>query len=434
MLKALRQKRAELKAEFDAVLTAVEASETKEFTPEQETKVASIKAKLDANAKALEAAELQNELERSMEGYAVKKEDLEAAQVKEEPKQLFANLGEQLQAIRQAAGAGAYVDPRLNQVNAAITGAGSNVGADGGFLIEYQFTDILTKQAFEQGQILSRVDRIPIGAGKNAIKVPYIDETSRTNGNRWGGVQVYWAAEGDAVANKKPKINKLETELQKLVGFAVMTEELLEDAPAMEAIFQQAFSEEFTFVAENSIIEGNGAGKPLGILQSAALVTVAKESGQAAATIVAENLYKMFGRIPQRNLSRSVWLINQDVWPALFGMTQTVGVGGIPVYLNGGNVAGAPFGTILGRPVIPTEHNATLGTVGDIILADLSQYMMIEKGGIQGNRSMHVYFNTGEEAFRWTMRMNGQPKWKTPITPAKGTNTLSPFVALATRA
>jgi HK97 family phage major capsid protein len=83
--------------------------------------------------------------------------------------------------------------------------------------------------------------------------------------------------------------------------------------------------------------------------------------------------------------------------------------------------------------VIPVEYCATLGTVGDLVLADMSQYAVIEKGGLQQATSIHVAFVTDETAFRAVYRLDGQPKWRTPLTPFKGSNTLSPFVTLATR-
>ncbi len=89
--------------------------------------------------------------------------------------------------------------------------------------------------------------------------------------------------------------------------------------------------------------------------------------------------------------------------------------------------------SLLGRPVVPVEYCATLGTVGDIIFADFSQYAAIEKGGIQTAVSMHVQFTTAEMAYRFLYRFDGMPTWDSALTPYKGTNTLSPFVALATR-
>jgi HK97 family phage major capsid protein len=98
-------------------------------------------------------------------------------------------------------------------------------------------------------------------------------------------------------------------------------------------------------------------------------------------------------------------------------------------------VSGAPYGTLFGRPVLEIEQTATLGTVGDVVLADLSQYLMIEKGGMESASSIHVKFTTDETAFRFVMRVDGQPAWNQYLTPASGsTNYLSPFIALATRA
>jgi HK97 family phage major capsid protein len=87
----------------------------------------------------------------------------------------------------------------------------------------------------------------------------------------------------------------------------------------------------------------------------------------------------------------------------------------------------------MGRPVIPVEYCSTLGTVGDIVLADLSQYIVIDKGGVQTAESIHVRFAYDERTFRATYRIDGQPWHRSAITPANGSNTQSPFVALATR-
>lgn len=88
---------------------------------------------------------------------------------------------------------------------------------------------------------------------------------------------------------------------------------------------------------------------------------------------------------------------------------------------------------LLGRPVIPVEHCATLGTPGDIILADFSQYAMADKGGVQAASSIHVRFLNDESTFRFIYRVDGQPTWKKPLTPKNGSNTYSPFIQLSTR-
>lgn len=202
----------------------------------------------------------------------------------------------------------------------------------------------------------------------------------------------------------------------------------------LEAVIMQGFSEEFGFKVDDAIINGTGAGMPLGILNSKALVTVPKEAGQAAGTINVQNVVNMWSRCWGRSRQNAAWYINQDIEPQLFTMSLAVGAGGVPVYMPASGVSGSPYSTLFGRPVIPLEQCETLGTLGDIILADFSQYLLIDKGGINAASSIHVRFLYDENVFRFIYRVDGQPVWNAPLQPFKGSNTLSPFVALANRA
>jgi HK97 family phage major capsid protein len=174
----------------------------------------------------------------------------------------------------------------------------------------------------------------------------------------------------------------------------------------------------------------------LGVLGHAGTVSVSKETGQDATTIVADNIEKMYARMWAPSVGRGVFYINQDCWPQLFKLSHAIGTGGVPVFVPAGGISAVPFGTLLGRPIEPIEHCETLGTVGDIMFADLSQYKTIDKGGIVGATSIHVQFTTDEMTFRFTMRLDGQPKRNAPLTPYKGgsTKTQSSFITLATRA
>jgi len=71
--------------------------------------------------------------------------------------------------------------------------------------------------------------------------------------------------------------------------------------------------------------------------------------------------------------------------------------------------------------------------VGDIVLANLDQYLLIDKP-MQSAMSIHVQFLTDQTVFRFVYRVDGQPAVHSALTPYKGSNTRSPFVALATRA
>lgn len=354
------------------------------------------------------------------------------------PLKEFRTFGEQMDAIVRA-GMNQGTDPRLIQQRAA-SGMSELVPSDGGFLVQQDFASEIFNRSYEMGAILSRVRRIPIGANSNGLKLLGVDETSRATGSRWGGVQVYRTNEADALTNKKPKFRAMELSLKKLTGLCYATDELLQDSTALESVMTQAFSEEFTFVIENEIMSGTGVGQMQGIMNSAALVTITKEGSQPASTFFAENAMKMWSRMWARSRQNAVWFINQDVEPQLYQMNVkiknvagTENVGGMPVYLAAGTIAGQPYGTLFGRPVIPVEYCQSLGTKGDVVLFDPSQYVVIDKGGLQTASSMHVRFLNDEQTFRFTMRNDGQPIWHAALTPFKGSNTLSPYVCVEAR-
>lgn len=349
------------------------------------------------------------------------------------------SLGQYLQDIAKSAQqiqGGGNAIPRVanyqKKVLAAATGNNETVGSEGGFLVGEELSDEIIKRVYENNAVISRCRKRTLTGNANKISLNGIDETSRATGSRHGGVRSYWLAEADSMTASRPKWRKMNFELKKHGVLYYATDEVLQDASMLEQEVEDAVADEIAFAIQDSIINGDGAGKPLGILNSPALVSQAKETGQPAATIQYENILKMLTR-KWGPLTNYVWLINQEIFPQLGIMNVAVGTGGAPVYLPGGGAADAPFQRLSSLPIIEIEQAAALGTAGDIILADLSQYMVIDKGGLQSAMSIHVSFTTDETVYRWIYRIDGMPTWNAPLTPYKGTATRSPFVALATR-
>ncbi len=349
----------------------------------------------------------------------------------------YANAGQQLMDIRQAMLSPTQTNPRLEQVHrdfVAATGLSEAVDSDGGFLLQPTLSDKFFEKTFNEGFILSRVSRTPIGANSNALTINGIDETSRADGSRYGGVRGYWLNEAEAITASKPKFSKIDLKLQGVAAAVYATDEELQDVVALDSRINRVVPKELTFKIEDAIVNGDGSGKPLGYLQSNALISVAKETGQLANTIQVENIVNMWSRAWGAGRTGGIWLYNQDIEPQLLTMGITFGTGGQAVYMPSNGISEAPFGTLLGRPMFPIEYAATLGTVGDISFVEFDQYEVIDKGGVMAARSIHVRFLEQEQIFRFTMRIDGQPAWKSALTPKNGTNTQSPFVALATRA
>jgi HK97 family phage major capsid protein len=430
-MKTISQHREDIKnlmkksADIDAKAT----NENRELSEAELSLKNEILDTVEETNKIVSTMEREERMSNILEGSA-KRETIEKGkkEVKAESKERFSSFGQMLSAVAHASVPNGQRDPRL--FNA--TGLNETTPSQGGFLVQQDFSSELMQQVFQTGILAPKCRRIQISGAANSIKINGVDETSRAS-TRSGGITGYWIDEAAEKTASKPKFRQIELSLKKLIGLCYATDELLADASALESVVRQGFVSEFGFKLDDAIINGTGAGQPLGILNSSALVSVAKETGQKASTIMFENVVKMYSRMFPQSLPNAVWLINQNIQPQLFGMSMAVGTGGVPVYMPAGGVSGQPYGTLFGRPVIPIEQCATLGTVGDIIFADLGGYILAEKGGIQSDMSIHVQFKYDESVFRFVMRVDGQPERASALTPYKGSDTLSHFVALATR-
>ena len=348
-------------------------------------------------------------------------------------KEKFSSFGEQISAVISAGRPNGHIDPRL--FNSA-TGLNETTPSEGGFLVQQDFSSTLFEEMIETGMLAPKCRRVTISGNSNGIKLNGVDETSRES-TLYGGIQVYPKAEAAAATASKPKFREIELNLKKTMGLCYLTEELMQDSVALESWIRPAFVSAFGFKIDDYIIRGTGAGQPLGILNSGALVSVGKETGQAKETLLAENVINMYSRMFAGSLNSAEWYINQNLIPQLFTMSIAVGTGGVPVYLPPGNTLNnAPGGSLFGRPVNPIEHCSTLGTQGDIIFADFSKgYILAEKGGVRSETSIHVQFLYDEEVIKFVIRLDGQTLRASALVPYKGGSgsTQSHFIVLDSR-
>lgn len=345
---------------------------------------------------------------------------------------VFGSLGEQLLAVRQAAINPSSPDKRLYEVRAPL---GANVAApsEGGFLMETQYSAGIWKRTYETGQVLSRCFRVAIGDQADSVVINGLDETARATGSRWGGVRGYWVAEAATITASQPKFTQIRLSPHKLAVLVYATSEMLRNANVLESVVSQVVPQEIAFMSEDAVVNGTGAGMPLGVMNAACRIDIAKEAGQAADTVVAENISKMWAQLWARSRGSAVWLINQDVEPQLDQLSLVIGAGGVPMYLPSSGLTEEPFYRLKGRPVVPVEYCDTVGDLGDILLGDFSQYAVTDRGAVQAASSIHVQFLTDQTCFRFIYEIDGQPLWPSALTPKNSSNTLSPFIALAAR-
>jgi HK97 family phage major capsid protein len=350
----------------------------------------------------------------------------------------FRSLGEMAFHVARACRSGGITDPRLERLASATTYGSEGSGADGGFAVPVDFRTAIMEAVMGEDSLLPRCDQITVSG--NTFTCPY-DMT--TPWQSTGGVQAYWDGEAAAATQSKPALEERTIKLNKIRALVPMTEELLEDASAMDAYLRRKAPTKIAFKISLAILQGTGVGQPLGLLNSPALVTVSKEGSQVADTLVANNVIKMYSRMYAPSRSKAVWLINQDLEPQLLKLSipgtdntgnAVTGWGGL-VYLPANGLSGSPFGTLFGRPVIPTQACETLGDLGDIFFADLSQYLALLKSGPNPrvDVSMHLWFDQDLAAFKFVLRMGGMPWWSSAISARDGSATYSPFVTLESR-
>ncbi|MGA2466859.1 MAG: phage major capsid protein [Thermodesulfobacteriota bacterium] len=337
---------------------------------------------------------------------------------------VFRNFGDQLQAVYKAGRQG-VVDSRLLQVRAA-TGLSETVPSDSGFLVEADFSrEIIQSALTTQSNIASLIRTIPLAG--NSIKINAIAETSRATGSRWGGLQAYWLGEGATLIPSKPAFRRMELSLKKLCILCYATDEVLEDATLLDQTIRTGFASEIAFMIDDGILAGTGVGSLLGILNSACLVT---QTRAVAATIGIADITGMWSRAV--NPESSVWFASSTILPTLYQMPLTIGAAGVPIFLPAGGISATPYNTLLGRPIICTEHNGILGTKGDLILFNPNWYVLaVKSSGLRIDTSIHIAFLSDQQVFRGIFRVDGQPLLAGSITPFKGSLTLSPFVTLS---
>ncbi len=319
----------------------------------------------------------------------------------------------------------------------SITGANETNPTEGGFLVQEDFGAELIRRRRETGVLNGMAQHIPIGPNSNSYKYNYVDETSRANGYRGGGISASWVKEGGAATASQPTFGQSTIQLRKLAALVYVTDEQLADSTQLTAMIESDYPAEINYLIDDGMINGTGAFDMLGILNhqspNGATVSVAKETDQIADTIVVENLANMWNKLLPTARFNAKWFINLDVETQLNLLEFPVGTGGTPAYLPPGGLSVAPYATLYGREVVPIEQCPILGDLGDVILFDPSSYIIIEKGGIDSASSIHVNFTNFETAFRFVERLNGQPRHAKAIAAAKGGTRRSEAVVLAER-
>ncbi|MEM7619773.1 MAG: phage major capsid protein [Pseudomonadota bacterium] len=440
-LRELVAERDALKVEGSGLLDVAERENRKLSAEEDarfveiETQLADLSSKIsDAQHMAERRANMQAVETHSITGQSLPGLPMSASEihVRQDRSQLdpacgFQSIAEFASAVLRAnpQTPNSQLDQRLAGMYAAPTNFHRETASDDGYLVPPEFRDQIWKLVFEQDGLINMIDAKP--TSKNQVN-DNVDESTP-----WGssGVKAYWRSEGGQMTPTRKSVKPRSIILDELYAFVLATDELLEDAPRLNSLLTEDAARAINWTLDDAIIYGNGVGQPLGYFESPALVSVPKETGQTADTIVSENIANMYARLLPESQARCMWMANINVLPQL--MHLKIGDNLIWTPPSEG-FRSSPGGFLLGRPLKFTQHAKTLGDRGDLQLIDPKGYYGLRKtGGVKFATSIHLYFDYGQQAFRWTVRFGGQPHLSAPVSPNNGSETLSHFIVLDAR-
>ena len=213
----------------------------------------------------------------------------------------------------------------------------------------------------------------------------------------------------------------IEYRVHKIGGYVEVSNELIADSPeSIEALLTSLFGIAVGARNERNILRGTGVGEPLGILNAPSVIGV---------TTATDNVFALADALSMRSRFKSVggspvWIIHPGIWPDI-GVFETSAGGGVWM----ANQAASMPSSLLGYPILESEHMPAPNT-DDVILADLSAYVLFERQALSIAFSEHAAFTTDKGTWRFTVRNDGQPWLKSAITLADpgGSFTVSPFV------
>jgi len=437
-IKKLEERKKALVSQSDAILDKA-VSEDRENTDEENKT-------LDANAAELKTIAAKIQREQDLAAFSTTATPINSddwvghsadstignvkAAFEKDPNRGFSTPREFLMSVMQNSHLPAKqaVDDRLRFLATAGTDEhGAYADPFGGFLVPVGFSQDFLKLSPEDDPIGGRTTKIPMTAPR--VEIPArCDKDHSTSVS--GGLTVMRRAETQEAIATRMKIEKVALVATSLFGVTYATEEILQDSPvSFVALLEAGFRDQFTFHLINERLWGSGVGEFEGIINSPSLVTVDKDTGQAAKTITYNNIVNMRSRCWR--YEDAVWLYNHDALPPLMTMVMPGAAVGVPIWQTSAR-EGEPS-MLLGRPAIATEYCQTLGTKGDLILANWSQYLEGIYEPLQSAESIHVRFLAHERTFKFWLRNAGKCWWRSPLQPHKSAKTLSPFVVLNDR-
>lgn len=319
-----------------------------------------------------------------------------------------------------------------NRIHAAMK---TGILSDGGAMVPSEYRNVLLDAILEDTILLKRCTIYPMAS--DTLHLNSWDGNTHTSRSLFGGFTANWETEAATMTPQDAATRRITLVAKKLAILSQSSNELLADGRNYEEMLGTAMAQATSWELDYQLLQGTGAGRPLGVLNAGSAITVSAEASQTASTVWYVNLVKMFSRLHPSCYANAIWICNPQCIVELFQLDYHAHLGsgssliGDDRYEAFREVDGR-F-TLFGRPVYPTEKAPALGAAGCIVLVDPSQICFGLRAEIRVEKSSHAGFTSDTSYFRVICRCDASPAWAKVFTPAAG-DTLSWAVLLGATA
>ncbi len=304
---------------------------------------------------------------------------------------------------------------------------GEATGVAGGYTVPPEFYQALMQVVAENTFIRPRAFVMPMAGA--TLQIPYLDITTVQAAGVspfFGGVQMYWTAEAQTRTETEPQFKQMELKAWELSGYSVSSNVLLQDSViGLEKFLMTLFGKAIAWFEEYAFLQGNGVGKPQGMLTAGASIALSRNTSNS---VLFPDVATMWSKLLPSSWGSAVWAFSPSVVPQLLQLKDGANRA-IFISIDQG-ITKSPNWSLLGRPAFPTEKLPALGTKGDLILIDPALYVVGDRMSVEVAASEHVNFLKNQMTWRVVERVDGQPWLEKAVTLQDASTQVSPFVIL----
>jgi HK97 family phage major capsid protein len=318
------------------------------------------------------------------------------------------------------------------------------VPSEGGFLVpEFLRSQVL---AYMTAPIV-RPQAMVLPMTSDRLAIPVLDNPSQaSSAQALGGMTFAWVEPGAVIPGSAatalaPQFGRAVLEARKAAAYMQgVPNELVDDAAGAFGDFTaRVIAKGYAWFEDDAWLNGTGVGQPQGLINAACAVGVDRTTANAVTFLDVVAMFKALHPASKQSgltpgVTSTAWLMSATVMDQI-----------LEIYYNPtGSEVVPPSGwfsmgdgreigpNMLGLPAVVTDHQPAIGATGDIVLADLAEYVIGDRLAMTVERSAKgAGFVTGTSNFRIKSRVDGRYWIQSPTTTEAG-QTVSPVVVLDT--